>query len=58
MFYVMLFYRNEFGNYNVRAASKRPCKHLNTAIKRVCKHNEGGYVKKIGSNKPVFQHII
>lgn len=55
MFYAMLFIRNEWGNYNVRAARVKPFKKLDAA-KRAIEKVGHGYVKKLGESEPVWHN--
>lgn len=54
-FYAMVFLRDGFGNYTVRAARTKPFKTMQAAVKRI--GNEPGYVKQLGNPKPVWQNV-
>ena len=53
MYYSMIFIKNEWGKYNVRAARKRPYKSLEAAKKAVEKYGSG-YVREFGKSVPVW----
>lgn len=63
-FYAMVFLRDGFGNYTVRAARTKPFKTMQQAKAQVEKvgHNAtngacGGYVKQLGNPVPVWQNV-
>lgn len=56
MYYSMLFIRNEWGNFNVRAARKTPFKSLEAAKRAIIKSKHTGYVKMLGKTTPVWSN--
>jgi len=57
MFITMAFYPNDYGKFTVRAIRAKPVESLEVAINMLENSNLQGYIKKIGTHKPVWNNL-
>lgn len=57
MYYVMIFVLNTYGGFNCRALRDRPFKTEHEAVEALEHSGSQGYVKKLGSKRPVYENV-
>ena len=57
MFYALVFIKNEFGSFTVRALRSKPYKSEVSAQQAILKRKCEGYVKRLGQSQPVWSNV-